>query len=255
MTEKYDIIGDIHGCFAELTLLLNKLGYRVEGDEDPCKVPYRHPEGRIAISVGDLCDRGPNSPGVIALFRQMVRAGTGLVAKGNHDNKLERYLKGNNVKIGNGLQKTIDQLNSKSAPIKKKRVYQFLVSLPYRLDLDGGKLLVCHAGLKEKYHKAAMNRKIQAKCIYGETTGAIDADGYPVRLPWQDDYKGSTIVVHGHVALKETSIVNNVYDIDTSCVFGNKLTALRYPEMELVSQKALAVYSQKNLKNPLQKDA
>lgn len=245
MTERYDIIGDIHGCYAELTLLLEKLGYRPMEGDDPCRSPYKHPEGRIAISVGDLCDRGPNSPGVIAVWRQMVRAGTGMVVKGNHDDKLERYLKGNNVKIGHGLDKTISQLHSKSCPIKKKRVYQFLVDLPYKLILDGGKLLVCHAGLAEKYHNASMNKKIKSKCLYGETTGAKDENGFPIRLPWQDNYTGSTVIVHGHVALNEVSIANNVYDVDTSCVFGGKLTALRYPEMQIVQQPALAVYCER----------
>ena len=255
MTERYDVIGDIHGCYGELVLLLEKLGYQITEGDDPCKSPYRHPDGRIAVSVGDLCDRGPNSPGVIALWRQMVREGTGLVVKGNHDNKLERYLKGNNVKVGHGLDLTIQQMHSKSSPIKKNKIYKFLVDLPYKLELDGGKLLVCHAGLAEKYHNASMNKKIISKCIYGETTGATDENGFPVRLPWQDDYTGSTVVVHGHVAINEVSHVNNVWDIDTSCVFGVSLTALRYPEMKLVSQAALTVYSPRNSKNPLQSGA
>jgi protein phosphatase len=239
----YDIIGDVHGCYEELVLLLEKLGYVAEGN--PCKSPMTHPEGRKAVSVGDLGDRGPNSPGCFAVFRQMVRADTAICLQGNHDDKLRRFLKGNNVKVGNGMQKTIDQLHSKSSPIKKKTLYKFLDGLPYRVMLDDNKLLVCHAGLKEKYHYASMNRKIVAKCIYGETTGAKDADGYPVRLPWQDDYSGVRVVVHGHVALPEVSIVNNVYDVDTSCVFGGKLTALRYPEMELVSQPALKTYEER----------
>jgi diadenosine tetraphosphatase ApaH/serine/threonine PP2A family protein phosphatase len=252
MAVKYDIIGDIHGCYDELVLLLRTLGYRTKDDENPCKSPLKHPDGRVAVSVGDLCDRGPDSPSVIALWRQMVREGTGLVAKGNHDDKLERYLKGNKVKVGHGLDLTISQMHSKSSPIKKKRIYQFLVDLPYRLELDEGKLLVCHAGLAEKYHNASMNKKIKAKCIYGETTGAKDENGFPVRLPWQDDYEGSTVVVHGHVAVEEVLKVNNVWDIDTSCVFGGSLTALRYPEMETVSQPALKVYAPRNSKNPLQ---
>lgn len=241
----YDIIGDIHGCYKELNLLLQKLGYQIQEGDNPCKSPYIHPDGRQAIYVGDLCDRGPNSPGVIALVRKQVREAAGLCVMGNHDNKLMRYLKGNKVKVNNGLQTTIDQLHSKSCPIKKKKVYQFLARLPYRLILDEGKLLVTHAGLAEKYHDAKMNRKIESKCIYGETTGAKDADGYPVRLPWQDAYKGERYVVHGHVALKEPLVTNRVYDVDTSCVYGGKLTALRYPEMELVSQPALEVYAKK----------
>ena len=240
MTERYDVIGDIHGCYDELCLLLEKLGYKVAEGTDPKKSPYTHPDGRVAVSVGDMGDRGPDSPGVFSVLRQMHKVGTALVVKGNHDDKLERYLKGNKVTVNNGLQTTLNQLENKV--IKHKALYKFLTVLPYRLLLDDGKLLVCHAGLKEKYHEGSMNRKIKAKAIYGETTGAKDEKGFPVRLPWQNDYSGERVVVHGHVAQEAVSITNKVYNVDTSCVYGGSLTALRYPEMVLVSQPALKQY-------------
>jgi protein phosphatase len=239
----YDIIGDIHGCNSELELLLQKLGYAYEGD-NPYKEAYTHPEGRQAVFLGDYCDRGPNSPAVLAIIRRMAKSGTALAIEGNHDNKIMRWLKGNPVKIGRGMRKTVDQMDrahNHGRPITKDKAYKFLKRLPYKLVLDEGKLLVCHAGLEEKYHLEE-SQKVHSKCLYGVTTGKKDEDGFPIRLPWQDSYAGERIVVHGHVAVPEPLITNNVYNVDTACVYGGKLTALRYPEMELVSQDALETY-------------
>ena len=234
----FDIIGDVHGCYGELVLLLEKLGYE---SEDPFLIPYTHPRGRQAVFVGDLVDRGPNSPGVVAIVRQMVKTGTGLCVIGNHDHKLLRYLKGNKVKVGKALADCLNQIDSKNI-LSKKEIIKFFEKLPYKLLLDSDQLLVCHAGLKEKYHLMEENKIVRAKCLYGETTGKTDLKGFPIRLPWQKDYRGNRIVVHGHTPLEEPSIENRIYSIDTSCCFGGKLTALRYPEMKLMSQKAFSNY-------------
>jgi protein phosphatase len=235
----YDIIGDIHGCSKELILLLEKLDYECDGN--PYKNSYAHPEGRLAVFCGDFGDRGPDTPGVLAIVYRMIKDWNGLAVEGNHDNKLMRFLKGNPVKVGKGMQKTVDQLQSDDSPITKDEILSFLKQLPYKLLLDNERLLVCHAGLEEKYHDQNSS-KVQAKCLYGVTTGKKDAEGFPIRLPWQDSYIGDKIVVHGHVAVVEPVITGNVYNIDTSCVYGGKLTALRYPELEFVSQPALDTY-------------
>ncbi len=84
LTGPFDVIGDIHGCSSELEALLAKLGY-----EDG-----RHPEGRTAVFVGDLVDRGPDSPGVLRRVMDMVASGDALCVPGNHENKLGRWLNG-----------------------------------------------------------------------------------------------------------------------------------------------------------------
>lgn len=243
----YDIIGDIHGCYDELDKLLTKLGYCYHLESDKS---INHPT-RKAIFVGDLIDRGPNSPAVLSLVMEMVKGGAALCVLGNHDDKLRRYLKGNKIKINNGLQSTIDQLEktkefSKNGPHSARhmdfgKLQKFLEGLPTQLLLDDGKLLVAHAGLKEKYH-GVHNKKSRAKALYGETTGEKDADGYPVRKDWASKYTGDRVIVHGHVRGEEVRIKNKVYNLDTSCVYGGKLTALRYPEMEIVSVDALKAH-------------
>jgi polynucleotide kinase-phosphatase len=222
----FDIIGDVHGCRAELETLLDRLGY-VDG---------AHPDGRTAIFVGDLVDRGPDSPGVLRLVMNMVAAGTALCVPGNHEAKLLRKLRGSNVRIAHGLQETLDQL-ALEEPSFVDSVMSFVDGLVSHYVLDGGRLVVSHAGLKEAYQGRASGR-VRAFCLFGETTGETDEYGLPVRYPWANDYRGSAMVVYGHTPTPVPEWINNTICIDTGCVFGGSLTALRYPSRELVSVPA-----------------
>ena len=78
----FDVIGDVHGCRAELEQLLTELGYTLERDAAGQPANARHPEGRRAVFVGDLVDRGPDTPGVLRLVMGMVAAGTALCVAG-----------------------------------------------------------------------------------------------------------------------------------------------------------------------------
>jgi protein phosphatase len=80
--------------------------------------------------------------------------------------------------------------------------------------------------------------------LYGETTGEVDEFSLPIRYKWAADYRGKAMVVYGHTPVPEAEWLNNTINIDTGCVFGGKLTALRYPERELVSVPAARVYSE-----------
>lgn len=115
MTGPFDIVGDIHGCRAELETLLGRLGYEITREAETGKpVDAVHPGGRIAVFVGDLVDRGPDTPGVLRLVMGMVRAGHAVCVPGNHENKLMRALKGRNVSVTHGLQESLDQLDLES---------------------------------------------------------------------------------------------------------------------------------------------
>ncbi|QDZ08220.1 polynucleotide kinase-phosphatase [Sphingomonas panacisoli] len=237
-TGPFDIIGDVHGCADELETLLGDLGYTVSwSGRDVTVTP---PEGRRAIFVGDLVDRGPRSPDVLRIARHMVEAGTGLAVVGNHDDKLKRHLAGKSVKVSHGLAETIEQLAAEP-PEFATGVRDWLDGLISHYVLDGGNLVVAHAGLKEDMQGRASGA-VRSFCMYGETTGEIDEFGLPVRWDWAADYKGKAKVVHGHTPVVEANWVNGTLCIDTGCVFGGKLTALRYPEMDLVSVPALRTY-------------
>ncbi|MGW9135859.1 polynucleotide kinase-phosphatase [Streptomyces sp. NPDC055681] len=233
LTGPFDIIGDIHGCSSELESLLGKLGY-VDG---------AHPGGRTAVFVGDLVDRGPDSPGVLRRVMSMVAAGNALCVPGNHENKLGRYLKGRKVQHTHGLAETIEQLDREDAkdPAFREQVREFIDGLVSHYVLDGGKLVVCHAGLPEKYHGRTSGR-VRSHALYGDTTGETDEFGLPVRYPWAEDYRGRAAVVYGHTPVPSTSWVNNTLCLDTGAVFGGKMTALRWPERELVDVPAEKVW-------------
>ncbi|MFF0401671.1 polynucleotide kinase-phosphatase [Streptomyces sp. NPDC005248] len=233
LTGPFDIIGDIHGCSSELESLLGKLGY-VDG---------AHPEGRTAVFVGDLVDRGPDSPGVLRRVMSMVSAGDALCVPGNHENKLGRYLKGRKVQHTHGLAETIEQLDREDAqdPAFREQVREFIDGLVSHYVLDGGKLVVCHAGLPEKYHGRTSGR-VRSHALYGDTTGETDEFGLPVRYPWAEDYRGRAAVVYGHTPVPSTSWVNNTLCLDTGAVFGGRMTALRWPERELVDVPAEKVW-------------
>ncbi|MFF7712177.1 polynucleotide kinase-phosphatase [Streptomyces sp. NPDC087659] len=233
LTGPFDIIGDIHGCSSELDTLLARLGY-VDG---------AHPEGRTAVFVGDLVDRGPDSPGVLRRVMGMVAGGNALCVPGNHENKLGRWLKGRNVQHTHGLAETIEQLEREDAtdPEFRGRVAEFIDGLVSHYVLDEGRLVVCHAGLPEKYHGRTSGR-VRSHALYGDTTGETDEFGLPVRYPWAEDYRGRAAVVYGHTPVPTASWVNNTICLDTGAVFGGKLTALRWPERELVDVPAEQVW-------------
>jgi protein phosphatase len=233
----FDIIGDIHGCYDELCELLQKLGYQVAADYTV--IP---PAGRKAVFVGDLVDRGPNVPAVLRLVMGMVEAGTALCVPGNHDVKLLRKLTGKNVQITHGLAESLQQLEPETPEFKQK-VAEFIDDLVSHYMLDDGKLVAAHAGLIESMQGRGSGR-VREFALYGETTGETDEFGLPVRYNWAAEYRGRAMVVYGHTPIPEPEWLNNTINIDTGCVFGGNLTALRYPERELVSVVAHHTYAQ-----------
>lgn len=238
----FDVIGDVHGCRSELEALLVELGYTLTCDEYGRAVDALHPKGRRPVFVGDLVDRGPDSPGVLRLVMGMVEHGHGLCVPGNHENKLVRALGGRQVQVSHGLAETLAQLDGESEEFRKE-VAEFCYGLVSHLVLDGGRLVVAHAGLKEAYHGRASGR-VRSFALYGDSTGETDEFGLPVRYPWADDYRGNAMVLYGHTPTPEVEWVNNTLCLDTGCVFGGRLTALRYPEKEVVSVPAERVWYQ-----------
>src|SRR5436309_10115246 len=241
----FDIIGDIHGCLDELCSLLGTLGYDVAVEAEGLQGPQYHvtpPPGRKLIFLGDLVDRGPNTPGVLRLVMSAVASGAALCVPGNHEQKLVRALQGRNVQVTHGLAESLGQLSEQPSGFKE-RAAEFLDRLISHYVLDDGKLVVAHAGLRQEMQGRASGR-VRDFALYGETTGETDEFGLPVRYNWAAEYRGRATVVYGHTPVPEPSWVNNTINIDTGCVFGGRLTALRYPEGELVSIPAACVYSQ-----------
>jgi protein phosphatase len=247
----FDIIGDVHGCYDELVELLTRLGYTIKppmasaSDAPPIPSAALYevipPPGRKAIFLGDLVDRGPDSPAVLRLVMSMVAAGTALCVPGNHDAKLLRKLRGRDVKIAHGLAETLEQL-AKEPPQFAELAANFIDKLVGHYVLDDGKLVVAHAGMKQQYIGRSSAR-VRDFALYGETTGESDDAGLPIRHNWAAEYRGPAMVVYGHTPVYEPEWLNHTINIDTGCVFGGKLSALRYPEREVISVSAKQTYA------------
>jgi protein phosphatase len=235
----FDVIGDVHGCRAELEQLLDRLGYAIERDGAGRPVNASHPTRR-AVFLGDLVDRGPDTPGVLRLVMGMVAAGAALCVPGNHEAKLLKALRGKNVKRSHGLDTSMEQLDQEPAEFRT-RVERFIDGLISHYVLDDGRLVVAHAGLIERYHGRASGR-VREFCLYGQTTGETDEYGLPVRYPWAQEYRGQALVLYGHTPVPDPEWLNNTLCLDTGCVFGGRLTALNYPERSVVSVPATRVY-------------
>jgi protein phosphatase len=238
----FDIIGDIHGCFDELTSLLARLGYAIDPVEPgETLIGARHPEGRRVLFLGDITDRGPRNVDCLRLVMGMCAEGTAHCVMGNHDFKLSRHLRGRDVKLTHGLDLTAAELAACSEAFRRQ-VGGFVHDLRSHAWLAGGGLVVAHAGLKESMHGRG-SAEVRSFAMFGETTGEIDEFGLPVRLEWARDYRGAADVVYGHTPTPEAEWLNGTICIDTGCVFGGKLTALRWPERETVSVPAAREYS------------
>lgn len=242
-TGPFDIIGDVHGCADELETLLARLGYQLtwterDGERHCLVVP---PPGRKVVYLGDIVDRGPRVADSLRIVMDMVADGHALCVLGNHEAKVEKWLNSRDVKMSHGLQQTVDELNA-AGEVFKARVKRFIGRLVSHYLLDSGRLAVAHAGIKEHMQGRASGR-IREFCLYGETTGETDEFGLPVRFDWAAEYRGAAKVVYGHTPIVAPEWLNGTICIDTGCVFGGKLTALRYPELELVDETARHVHA------------
>ena len=246
----FDFIGDVHGCCDELEELLGLLGYEPRPVAEPgpgwSNLCYVNPAGRKAVFVGDLVDRGPRIVDSLSLVRNMVAAGSALCVPGNHDMKLLKKLRGKDVQISHGLADSLAEINA--IPESEREAFceelkAFLDGLVSHYVLDGGRVVVAHAGMKESMQGRGSGR-VREFALYGETTGETDEFGLPVRYNWAAEYRGPAMVVYGHTPVPEPDWLNKTINIDTGCVFGGSLTALRYPEQELVSVKAKRTYSE-----------
>ena len=244
----FDIIGDVHGCCDELEQLLALLGYewqeKSEGEAYEYKRVYHHAAGRKAVFLGDIVDRGPRILESYQLVRNMVETGNALCVPGNHDSKLMHKLRGRKVKVKYGMEQTVAQLDALPAEVREpfgKEMADFIYSLTSHYVLDEGKLVVAHAGMREEMQGRGSG-KVRDFALYGETTGETDEFGLPIRYNWAAEYRGRAMVVYGHTPVPQPEWLNKTINIDTGCVFGGELTALRYPERELVSVPAARTY-------------
>lgn len=228
---KIDIIGDIHGCYEEFVALTKKMEY-----DWTTGIPM-HADGRLLGFVGDLTDRGPSSLRTVAIVANLVKQKKALYVPGNHCNKLYRYFLGRNVSHTHGLETTVAEYLALPNQKQKQIRHQFMElyeNNPLYQVVDDGKLIIAHAGIREDMI-GRFDKRVQTFVLYGDITGNTDAQGFPERRNWAKHHRSESIIVYGHTPVREPHIQNRTYNIDTGCVFGGHLTAIRYPELQLVS--------------------
>lgn len=160
-----DIVGDVHGEIEPLCALMDRLGYGRDGF---------HPEGRRLVFVGDLTDRGPDSPAVVTLVRQLIDAGRAQCVLGNHDlNILLRHRKHDN---GWFFGETFFE-NDKLVPQQladdsiRTELRSFFHTLPIALERED--LRVVHAFWQDDMIQIARNSS-DAESLYNKHRALID---------------------------------------------------------------------------------
>ncbi|WP_338787399.1 bis(5'-nucleosyl)-tetraphosphatase PrpE [Metabacillus sp. FJAT-53654] len=240
-----DVVGDIHGCFNEFEALTKKLGY-----DWASGIPV-HPDSRKLSFVGDLTDRGPASLRVVDVIYRLVKEKHAFYSPGNHCNKLYRFFLGNKVQITHGLETTVAEYealsHSQQNEVKKQFIWLYESSPLYQV-LDKGNLIVAHAGIREDYIGKKSNA-VKTFVLYGDITGKKNPDGTPERRDWAQHYDGKALIIYGHTPIKEPQRLKRTINIDTGAVFGNKLTAYRYPEDQLISVDSTLPYDESRFRD------
>jgi protein phosphatase len=231
-----DVIGDVHGCYDELAELLVRLGH--EALLDPDVAPAGAGEQPRVVFVGDLVDRGDRILDVVRLVMRLRRRGHALAVVGNHDDRFLRWLYGRKVQVKHGLEQTaaeFEALPPDERDALREEMIRFFGGLPWALRIDGGHCIVAHAAWHAELHEGPSTEHLRSYTLYGPTTGNKTPEGYPERIDWAPYYEGPELVVFGHQVYDVPYVHEHAIGIDTGCVFGGALTALRYPSLELTS--------------------
>ncbi|HMG75959.1 MAG TPA: metallophosphoesterase [Pyrinomonadaceae bacterium] len=210
------VIGDVHGCFDELSDLL--------------KLAELRTDDRV-IAVGDLIVKGWKNREVLDLFIEDDRFSSVI---GNHDRALRQYWRGEPVRLTKEQKVTANQLES-----ERERYSTYLRSLPFTINL--GTHLVVHAGVRPG---VPLRRQMSSDLTEMRTMGAN-----PSRrkgLPWYDVYRGKRIVLFGHWPAKTPRLAPRAIGLDTGCVYGGRLTGYIIESNQFVSVPARRAYVSRN---------
>jgi diadenosine tetraphosphatase ApaH/serine/threonine PP2A family protein phosphatase len=209
------VVGDIHGCFDELTDLLELI--KLKSDD------------RL-IAVGDLVAKGPKNREVLDLFISDARFSS---VVGNHDRIIRQKLRGEPVRLNRDQRTVLKQLGP-----NRERYSEFLRALPFTIDL--GSHLVVHAGIRPG---VALDKQMASDMTEIRTMGADP----PKRrgVPWYAVYRGPQRIIFGHWPSRQPRRATHAIGLDTGCVYGNTLTAFIVETGEFILTPARQKYAGK----------
>jgi Calcineurin-like phosphoesterase len=205
------VVGDLHGCYDELTALLDAVGFGA-GDRVVC--------------VGDLVTKGEKSREVLELFMSDARFASVL---GNHDRALLAYWRG---EIKKKKLKDAQKRCAKELKEGKELYAAYLSTLPAYVDL--GTHVVVHAGLRPG---VALSEQSIEDLTELRTLGPDRASRKGT--PWYEAYEGEKFALFGHWPAPEPRHAPHALGLDTGCVYGHRLTAYVIETGELHSVPAL----------------
>jgi len=206
------VIGDLHGCFDELSDLLELVELRIDD--------------RV-IAVGDLITKGEKNREVLDLF---IKDGRFSSVVGNHDRALRHYWRGEPVRLTKQQKAAASQLES-----GREQYSAYLRSLPFTI--NRGSHLVVHAGVRPG---VPLRRQMASDLTELRTMGANPSRRKGV--PWYQVYRGRRIVLFGHWPAKAPRLSAYAIGLDTGCVYGGSLTAYIIESKEFVSVPARRSY-------------
>lgn len=239
----FDIVGDIHGCIEEFQILLRECGYMIHEDDNGTW--FSHPENRILVSVGDLCDKGPDSLSVMEMIFNSIEKQTAIAIRGNHENKVLRHLiSGMPPDERSNAFPTFHEVMAQG-PEYVDFIIRHLQALPTHYLLDEGKIVVSHGAFHPNGLGLENNKRINEFFMFGPLSDKLDEYGNIERLDWMTNYDGDQIVFYGHTpCLDNPRVIGKTICLDGGAFGGGNLMAMRYPEFDLVKVKALNAYEE-----------
>jgi serine/threonine protein phosphatase 1 len=202
------VIGDIHGCHAELMTLLGKCG-RTAMEE--------------VICVGDLVDRGPEPAEVVRFF---MEDGNARSLMGNHEDKHIRMRQG---ELDGSASQAICRVQLAG---EYGKAVDYFETMPLYLERMG--CIIVHAGMVPGLPVKKQPRQALLRGRMPWMKSSYDKAGEP----WWSRYEGRQPVIYGHSYHRRPHVENGTYGIDTGCCHGGFLTALVLPEMRIVQVPA-----------------
>lgn len=235
---KWLVIGDPHGCYDETLELID-----------------RHGDGRVVIFVGDLVDKGPRPHRVVELVKVLGAK----CALGNHEDNHVRYAAHEARRRATGKKNPMKRdaafkdTHSKLAE-SRLGLIPFMQSFPHfiRLKYVGPQhsdVVVLHGGLLPGHTPESMDWKkiIRVRNVHvdGKFANLDECSNDPSLPFWTELYDGDDWIIYGHAPFLNPRVQNRTVGLDTGCVYGNRLTGIKLPEMELVQVDARREYVKK----------